>query len=413
MRGYGREVVVSKPLRCRLRMLVALTRENPRQAARVVARRAIAFLSSFSQLVTDIISLLRRPDESIGGIAKIHLRDATALNAGRCSIVGEGVTIVTDPQSGGYSALVPVTSSERYDGPAILQCQVDVLEGSIGLAATRSDHNLLISERAAGRLGLQQVDIIVPSLRDVAAILVRNFAMTGCASRANISSVTASKYSAEKILNMRRDRPSNLVRLPLRKYACNKPLQKHVGEVITPQTIDTATAAAIIIDVWDTLGESREDSRWESNISEKLLPTLAALRSSGMAIVHAAHDRPIHELVRPLDGETVIQGEIMDTDFICNALRDSGIRHLFYMGYVSNKCILMRSIGMLEMVKRGFNVTLVRDASLAVETGESISGEWFHKATVHFVESNIGTSVTAAEIQTAVRAACIRSEPVD
>ena len=68
---------------------------------------------------------------------------------------------------------------------------------------------------------------------------------------------------------------------------------------------------------------------------------------------------------------------------------------------------------MLEMVKRGFNVTLVRDASLAVETGESISGEWFHKATVHFVESNIGTSVTAAEIQTAVRAACIRSEPVD
>ena len=55
MLSYGEEVVISERLRDRLSRLVALARENPRQAARVVARRVICFLRSFAPYVTNII----------------------------------------------------------------------------------------------------------------------------------------------------------------------------------------------------------------------------------------------------------------------------------------------------------------------------------------------------------------------
>jgi nicotinamidase-related amidase len=123
-----------------------------------------------------------------------------------------------------------------------------------------------------------------------------------------------------------------------------------------------------------------------------------------MAILHAAHDREVHALVQPLAGETEIHGEFHDTNMLASVLSDAGICNLIYLGYFSNMCVLRRSIGMLEMHKRGFNTILVRDASLAKESNDSMVGEWFHRATVHFVELNFGATTTAAEIQAAVAA---------
>jgi nicotinamidase-related amidase len=393
----------SKPFYQRLNSLVLLLRNNPREAARIVVRRAISSMRFTAQYLVGMIFPARGPDRPFDGIARIRFGNATALNAGRCSVAKGRVTVVTDPDSGGYSALIPVTSSKEYDGPAVFHCQVDVLEGTVGLSAMRADHQSLISERVAGGPGLHQIDIVVPSLRDVGGILVRNSLATGQRSRATILSATAAAYPAERILRVSSDRPSHILRLPLRRYVGNEPPHKHYGYAVTNETVDTAAAAVIVIDAWNTLDESPGD-RWNSNITEKLAPTLAALRSTGMAIIHASHDRPVHPLARPLGDETVIQGEIMDSDFIGNALRNSGIKRLFYMGYGSNKCLLWRPVGMVAMAQRGFDITLVRDASLASEIEESLEGDWFHKAMVHLVESNFGTTVSGADIQEAASA---------
>jgi len=45
---------------------------------------------------------------------------------------------------------------------------------------------------------------------------------------------------------------------------------------------------------------------------------------------------------------------------------------------------------MIQAKGQNFNVILVRDATIAVETPESLDGEWAHKMAVRFVELNFG-----------------------
>jgi hypothetical protein len=342
----------------------------------------------------------RRPNNAIDDVADIDMLAAASLNAGSCVRVGDSLRIVTDPASGGYSALLPVVPSDRYEGPAIFRCQIDLLDGLVGISAVTANYRI-IAERMPRRLGRQQIGIIVPNVRDVAGILVRNGASTDRPSRAHLSSVSAERYPAEKLLKIEKSsQRARTLRLPLRKSANGGWLQGAGGPVVTSVALDTASSAAIVIDAWASAGD-----RVHQNIADKLAPTLAALRSFGMTIIHAPHDGIIHPLARPNNGETVIPGEFMDGDFIAEILRDAGIRDLLYLGYRSNMCVLRRSLGMLEMQKRGFNTILARDASIAFETDESVAGEWFHQATVHFVEINLGATVTAAEIQAAVREA--------
>jgi hypothetical protein len=44
-------------------------------------------------------------------IAEVRVSEAVSLNAGRCSVSGKTVAVTTDPNSGGYSALIPVFPS--------------------------------------------------------------------------------------------------------------------------------------------------------------------------------------------------------------------------------------------------------------------------------------------------------------
>src|SRR5262249_42217669 len=52
-----------------------------------------------------------------------------------------------------------------------------------------------------------------------------------------------------------------------------------------------------------------------------------------------------------------------------------------------------RSLGLIEMKKRGFKTILVRDASMASESRESAAEQWFHRAAGHMVEINGGATV--------------------
>jgi Isochorismatase family len=319
------------------------------------------------------------------------------LNAGRCVFEGRHLNVVTDSGSGSYSAFVPVSFSGPHDEPAVFICDLDVQEGAVGLSAVTA-YCSIISERIITAIGRRQIEIAVPRRKDIAGILVRNLSVNGRSSRLVINKIVGETYSAKKILYIRQDRPSRTLRLPLRKQS-DGPLQELGDSITTLVDIDVRASATIVIDAWRNLA-----TRVAPNVSDKLAPTLTALRSTGMAILHAAHDREIHPLVRPLPAETEILGEFHDTDVVSGALSDAGIRHLIYLGYFSNMCIVQRSVGMLEMHKRGFDTILVRDASVAKETKESIAGEWFHKAAVHFVELNFGASTTAAEIQVAAAA---------
>jgi hypothetical protein len=324
------------------------------------------------------------------------LRYAQALNQGHCAAIGETLEIKTDARSGGYSALLPLPSPQHPDRPICFSCRFEVVEGSIGICAATADCTIL-AERIAHTIGRYDVDIVVPFARDAAGILVRNYAMTGRPSLVRIVSIRAEPCPAGALPHIPSPRPSRVLRIPLRSYGDRESAHEVGDSIITQVDLDTGATAVVIIDAWDTLG-----NRITTNIVDKLAPTLAALRANGIPIMHVAHDKAVHPLARPLDGEIVVPGEFMDVDFIADMLRHAGVTHLLYLGYYSNQCVLRRSLGMLEMHKRGFQTILVRDASAARENSESLGGEWFHRAAVHFIETNLGPTVTAADIQAAM-----------
>lgn len=344
-------------------------------------------------------STVFRPAKSIDPtLTDISIQTATPLNRGRCYF-DDKLNVITDPSCGGYSVLVPVPTIPHCSGSVRFRCGLDLQEGAIGLSAVTADCQI-IAERVTTKRGPQQLQIIVPDIQKVGGILIRNLAATGCQSLVSFASISAEACPAELPIRIIPNRPDRVLRLPQRKqpdsswHITSEPLCKIVD-------LNTRSTAAIVVDAWSDLGPLVA-----TNLIEKLEPTLRALRSTGMAIVHAAHDREIHPLVRPLPGETEIPGEFHDTDIIADLLRDSGIRTLIYLGYFSNMCVLRRSIGMIEMKQRGFDLILVRDSSIAKESEDSQSGAWFHRAMIHFVELNIGASTTAAAIQAGVAAMC-------
>ncbi|MCL1953042.1 MAG: cysteine hydrolase [Oscillospiraceae bacterium] len=88
-------------------------------------------------------------------------------------------------------------------------------------------------------------------------------------------------------------------------------------------------------------------------------------------IAAAQSIRDIHPCARPLPGEYMVtqSGEL---HAVCAR---HGINHLIYAGFAVNYCLLMSPGGMLDMSRRGFLCSVVRDATTAVECDFSARGE--------------------------------------
>lgn len=75
-----------------------------------------------------------------------------------------------------------------------------------------------------------------------------------------------------------------------------------------------------------------------------------------------------HECTVPAPGEPVIQsGEELHR--WCAAQR---VLHLFFVGFNTNACIVMRDYGILAMMSRGYHGILVRDATTGMEVAETV-----------------------------------------
>jgi hypothetical protein len=251
--------------------------------------RAPLWRSAVSKSIKDRLGWLfegRQPSppqvqQPIDAVADVRMQDAIPLNGGSC-VAEDGLKVITDPGCGGYSALIPVDQSRRYSGPALYRCDCDIQEGAAGLSAVTADCGI-IAERVATKPGRQHLDIIVPDLRDVAGILVRNLAATGRRSRVVLRAISAGSYPAEMLLRIRAVRPSRMLRLPLRTQL-DEPERETSRPVTTMVDLDTKATAAIIVDAWRGL-----EHRVTENIADNLAPTLNAV----------ALDRYGHSSCRP------------------------------------------------------------------------------------------------------------------
>ena len=190
-------------------------------------------------------------------------------------------------------------------------------------------------------------------------------------------------------------------------------------------------AALVSLDVWNRTPWAAQDSqdRADEVVETKIVPLVEACRACGLQVVHApanpvaskspnyvsligedekfqaaypnspewpppefrektgpyaryarphepqeeqanrfrAESRDFHPLVHPAGDEPVIAtGEELHR--LC---AQRGILHLFYVGFNTNACIVMRDYGVFQMLHRGYQTILVRDCTSGMETHET------------------------------------------
>ena len=86
-------------------------------------------------------------------------------------------------------------------------------------------------------------------------------------------------------------------------------------------------------------------------------------------IAHREQLRDFHPAVRPVGDEAVI----LNGEELHRLCAKRGILFLFYVGFNTNACIVMRDYGTLAMNARGYDVILVRDCTTGMETHETLA----------------------------------------
>ena len=83
--------------------------------------------------------------------------------------------------------------------------------------------------------------------------------------------------------------------------------------------------------------------------------------------------------------------------------RERGIVHLIYAGFATNWCILNRDYGMRAMARRGYNMILLRDATMGVEYADTVETCFTTELSIREVETQIGFSACNEDFFAACR----------
>ncbi|MCZ6632359.1 MAG: isochorismatase family protein, partial [bacterium] len=105
-------------------------------------------------------------------------------------------------------------------------------------------------------------------------------------------------------------------------------------------------------------------------------------------------DRKIISEVEPQPGDDVI----VTGDQLHRLLSHRKILHLFYTGFAANMCVPFRDYGMRAMKDRGYDITLIRDCTTAIEIADTAEGLDLTRAAVIDTELNIGYSVSSEAV---------------
>ncbi|MCL2518317.1 MAG: isochorismatase family protein [Oscillospiraceae bacterium] len=87
---------------------------------------------------------------------------------------------------------------------------------------------------------------------------------------------------------------------------------------------------------------------------------------------HADRNRSCENLdflpnARPVPGESIV----INTNQLFKLCQKEGVDHLLYIGYCVDACIQAAPCGMVDMMRRGFLCTIIREATTAVENKET------------------------------------------
>jgi nicotinamidase-related amidase len=116
---------------------------------------------------------------------------------------------------------------------------------------------------------------------------------------------------------------------------------------------------------------------------------------------HGRTLRDFHPLVKPVGDEPVVRdGE--ELHLLCAQRR---ILHLFFIGFNTNACVMMRDYGLPAMTARGYTGILVRDCTTGMEVADTLKDLTCTKGTIATIEQFLGYSVTSQQLVQALTSA--------
>ena len=228
-------------------------------------------------------------------------------------------------------------------------------------------------------------------------------------------------------------------------------LETNTGYATLEWRIPRSRAAVVLVDVWDHHYLKDTEARAEEIIQRRIRPLIAECRRSGLELIHAPSppqaephpawvgrealsqaeggygdwppedfrskkgeyavfakpaepreklieelraSRQIHPQVRPEGGEIVVAtGEELH-----QYCAKRGILFLFYLGFNTNACILMRDYGTLAMSRRGYEVVILRDCTTGMESPDTQPTLGQTKGAILFLEMFGKYSLTSEEL---------------
>ncbi|MFA5059490.1 MAG: isochorismatase family protein [Candidatus Omnitrophota bacterium] len=160
--------------------------------------------------------------------------------------------------------------------------------------------------------------------------------------------------------------------------------------------LDLSKTALVLIDVWEHNPLNVEIQVKPAR--DNIVRLLQFARANHIRIIHAASGKSIHPDCRPLPGELIVQkgkNSVMEKNFL-KYLR--GIDTVIYTGFQLNYCVMFNSSGILTAWHNNKNVIIVRDATSALETVETLSNRWCFFATLSMIEGQFGSSMATDDL---------------
>lgn len=230
--------------------------------------------------------------------------------------------------------------------------------------------------------------------------------------------------------------------------------EEHFVRRFVDMHLPVCETALVLVDMWNNHFIESWLERAEAMARGAIVPLIGAARATGLAIVHApsphvAASYPAHlarhrepSLAPPPDwpppGFRARQGEyaafrgprsqppgipplefgmsphveVRDEDVLLatgqqlhELCRGRGYLHLIYAGFATNWCILNRDYGMRAMAGRGYNLVLLREATMGVEYPDTVEELFATELAIREVETQLGFSAGNADFV----AACDRA----
>lgn len=221
--------------------------------------------------------------------------------------------------------------------------------------------------------------------------------------------------------------------------------------------IPISQAAIVLVDVWTRHYLREPEERANKVIEERIVPLLDECRHAGFQLIHApapehAIDHPkrikllseaelkpkpsapwppeafrnktglyakyarpteprqpeldelrakltLHPLVQPEQNDIVV----VNGEELHRFCQQQGILFLFFLGFNTNACILMRDYGTHEMSKRGYEVIIIRDCTTGMESFESQATLAQTNGAILFLEMFGKYSLTSEDIRSALK----------